>query len=126
MANRQQEDVHDKVTVRYSTSGDDVAKSRNREVVTTATKQVANEMSKQALKLRDEGKREEAQSLLNSSADFVRSQGAILGGEEKEELEAFSAEVESDADAITLDKEWDRTRKAIRAKQYRQDTQQNY
>ena len=44
----------------------------------------------------------------------------------KEELEAFSAEVESDADAITLDKEWDRTRKAIRAKQYRQDTQQNY
>ncbi|MEJ2316850.1 MAG: VWA domain-containing protein [Gammaproteobacteria bacterium] len=126
MANRQQEDVHDKVTVSYSTSGEDVAKSRNREVVTTATKQVANEMSKQAVKLRDEGKREEAQSLLNSSADFVRSQGAMLGGEEKEELEAFSAEVESDADAITLDEEWDRTRKAIRAKQYRQDTQQNY
>jgi Ca-activated chloride channel homolog len=126
MANKQQEDVRDKVSVSYSSSSDDVARSRNREVVTTATKQVANEMSKQALKLRDEGRREEAQSLLNSSADFVRAQGAMLGGEEKEQLEEFSAEVESDADAITLDEEWDRTRKAIRAKQYRQDTQQNY
>lgn len=126
MANRKQEDVHDKVTVSYSTSEDEVERSRNREVVTTATKQVANEISKQALKLRDEGKREEAQSLLNSSADFVRSQGAILGGEEKEQLEAFSAEVESEADAITLDEDWDKTRKSIRAKQYRQDTQQNY
>jgi len=126
MANRKQEDVHDKVTVSYSTSEDEVERSRNREVVTTATKQVANEISKQALKLRDEGKREEAQSLLNSSADFVRSQGAILGGEEKEQLEVFSAEVESEADAITLDEDWDKTRKSIRAKQYRQDTQQNY
>ncbi|MDX1346049.1 MAG: VWA domain-containing protein [Sedimenticolaceae bacterium] len=126
MANRQQENVRDKVSVSYSSSSDEVARSRNREVVTSATKQVANEMSKQALKLRDEGKREEAQSLLNSSADFVRAQGAMLGGEEKEQLEAFSVEVESDADAITLDEEWDKTRKAIRAKQYRQDTQQNY
>ena len=126
MANRQQENVRDKVSVSYSSSSDEVARSRNRAVVTTATKQVANEMSKQALELRDEGKREEAQSLLNSSADFVRAQGAMLGGEEKEQLEAFSAEVESEADAITLDEEWDKTRKAIRAKQYRQDTQQNY
>ncbi len=126
MANRQQENVRDKVSVSYSSSSDEVARSRNRAVVTTATKQVANEMSKQALELRDEGKREEAQSLLNSSADFVRAQGAMLGGEEKEQLEAFSVEVESEADAITLDEEWDKTRKAIRAKQYRQDTQQNY
>ena len=126
MANRQQENVRDKVSVSYSSSSDEVARSRNRAVVTSATKQVANEMSKQALELRDEGKREEAQSLLNSSADFVRAQGAMLGGEEKEQLEAFSAEVESEADAITLDEEWDKTRKAIRAKQYRQDTQQNY
>ncbi len=126
MANRQQENVRDKVSVSYSSSSDEVARSRNRAVVTTATKQVANEMSKQALELRDEGKREEAQSLLNSSADFVRAQGAMLGGEEKEQLEAFSVEVESEADAITLDEEWDKTRKAIRAKQHRQDTQQNY
>ncbi|MGD9393109.1 MAG: VWA domain-containing protein [Chromatiales bacterium] len=126
MANSRQEDVTDKVSISYSASDDEVARSRNRDVVTTATKQVANEISKQALQLRDEGKREEAQNLLNSSADFVRAQGAMLGGEEKEQLEAFSAEVESEAEAITLDEEWDKTRKSIRAKQYRQDTQQNY
>ena len=126
MANRQQEDVRDRVSVSYSSSSDEIARSRNREVVTTATKQVANEMSKKALQLRDEGKREEAQRVLNSSADFVRSQGAMLGGEEKEQLEAFSAEVESEADAITLDEDWDMRRKAIKAKQYRQDTQQTY
>ena len=126
MANRKQEDVRDKVSVSYSTSDEEITRSRNPEVVSTATKQVANEMSKQALKLRDEGKRDEAQRVLNSSADFVRAQGAMLGGEAKEELEAFSAEVDSEADAITLDEDWDKTRKSIRARQYRQDTQQNY
>jgi Ca-activated chloride channel family protein len=126
MASNRRADIGDRVRISYTDSDKEVEEALNREVVTITTKQVANEMSKEALRLRDEGKREEAQRVLDSSADFVRSQGAMLGGAAADELQAFSEEVEAEAEAITDDRDWNRTRKSIKARQYRQDTQQNY
>jgi Ca-activated chloride channel family protein len=126
MASKRTDDVSDKVRISYTASKKAVEAALNTSVVTETTKQVANEMSKKALRLRDEGKRKQAEEVLNRSAEYVRSQGSLLGGQAKQELDAYSDEVEAEAASIGSDRDWNRTRKSIRAKQYRQDKQQSY
>lgn len=126
MASKRKHDINDSVKISYSASKKAVAEAINTTVVTETTKQVANEMSKEALRLRDTGKREEARKVLNRSAEFVRAQGSLLGGSAQQELKAYSDEVEEEAASITSDRDWNKTRKSIKAKQYRQDKQQSY
>ena len=85
-----------------------------------------NEASKKALKLRDQGRPEEARQVLKESASYVREQAGILGGAEGAKLESFSDEVEQEADEVVESKDWNRARKAIKAKQYRLEKQQKY
>lgn len=126
MQTRKQDRLADSMKVAYSASKYEVKQALNAPVVSAATKQVVNENSKRALRLRDEGKLQEAQSILRSSAVYSRSQGALLGGAAQQQLNAFSEEVAEDADLIVQKKEWNANRKALKAKQFRSDKQQSY
>jgi len=126
MQSRRQDKLADNMKVAYSASKQEVKRALNAPVVSAATRQVVNEDSKKALRLRDEGKLKEAQSVLKSSAAYSRSQGALLGGRAEQELNSFSEEVSRDADLIVEKKEWNANRKALKAKQFRSDKQQSY
>lgn len=112
--------------VAYSDSSVAVGKALNRAVVTSATKQIANEVSKKALKLRDKGDREGAQKLLKDSSNYINKQAILLGGKEGKELNEFSGEVVQEAEAIVEEKNWNSNRKSLKAKQYKLEKQQSY
>ncbi len=126
MQSRKQDRLADNMKVAYSESKEVVRQALNAPVVSAATKQVANTESKRALRLRDAGKLEEAQKVLKASAVYSRQQGALLGGVAEQELKSFSEDIARDADNIVKKKDWNATRKSLKAKQYRSDKQQSY
>ena len=63
---------------------------------------------------------------MQESVGFMRSQGALLGGEAEAELNEISAEIANDAKIITEDKDWNKNRKELKAKQYNIEKQQSY
>lgn len=126
MQSRQEDKLADNMIVAYSESKEEVKQALNAPVVSAATKQVVNENSKRALRLRDKGQLKEAQIILQESVGYSRSQGALLGGDAEEELNRFSEEVAEDARVIVEKKDWNKNRKLLKAKQYRSEKQQSY
>ncbi len=126
MKSKKQDRLADKMKLAYSDSKQEVQRALNRKVEVTATKQVANEASKEALRLRDSGKLQEAKKVLQKSARSIVNKARELGGVEAEALSSFSESVKQDADVIADDKDWNKNRKSFKAKQYRLDKQQSY
>ena len=126
MKSKQQNKLSDDIKVRFSDSEKVVKEAVNTVVVTSATKQIANETSKQALKLRDQGKRSEAQKLLKENAVYLRSKALLLGGSAEKELNQYSYEVDKNATSIADDKRWNVQRKSMKASQYKLKKQQAY
>jgi Ca-activated chloride channel family protein len=126
MQSRKQERLADNMKLAYSASREDVRRAQNRQVEVTATRQIANEDSKKALRLRDKGQLEEAKSLLQRSARSIIKKAEQLGGAEAEALSSFGSSVSKDADVIADEKDWNKNRKEFKAKQYKLDKQQSY
>jgi len=126
MQSKQQDKLADNMKLAYSASREDVKRALNRDVEVSATRQVANEASKEALRLRDSGKLQEAKKILQKSARSIVEKAEQLGGKEAEALSSFSASVRDDAEIIAEDKDWNKNRKSFKAKQYKLDKQQSY
>lgn len=125
LASKAKERVQDQVSVRYSKSEAEVAKATDAKVVTSAVQQIANEASKEAVRLRDEGKVEEARSVLGRAADYVRSQAAQAPAAAPA-LEQVEEATRQDAAELEDQGRWNEKRKSLRAKQYKIEKQQNY
>ncbi len=110
-------------TVSFSASEDRVVEATDGTVMTATVEQVANQMSKDAVQLRDEGKVKEARSKLEESAAYVQSNAQRY---RSQALQDLSAEITEEADDLEDEASWNRTRKALRKKQYKVDTQQSY
>ncbi len=122
MASRNKEVAQRKVELSYSDSAEKVAGAMDRKVMKSAVEQVSNVMSKQALKLRDEGKTEEARKVLNENAAYVQEQAVKLDAPELKKLEE-----EARQNAATIGSgDWNVQRKGMKAEQYRKDKQQKY
>jgi Ca-activated chloride channel family protein len=126
MQSNKKDKLADNMTLAYSESKEVVRRALNRSVVKTSVSSVVNENSKRALRLRDKGQLKEAQILLQESAGYARDQGSSLGGVEQEELDDLSKEITLDAQNIVEKKEWNKNRKAMKAKQFKSDKQQSY
>jgi Ca-activated chloride channel family protein len=126
MHSKQKNQLTSTLQLAYSNSADEIKRALNKSVVKSATKQIANETSKKALSLRDQGKGEAARLLLQESSSFISGQAALLEGKDRRELEVFSSEVSMDADTIVEEKEWNANRKNFKAKQYKLEKQQSY
>jgi Ca-activated chloride channel family protein len=109
--------------VRYSGSRAEVARGRDSAVLVAAATIVAAENSRRAVELRDEGKVEEARTLLQRNAATLATQAAEYNAPG---LEAAAATNRADAEKIDDEAEWTRQRKDMRQEQYRAVNQQSY
>ncbi|MBS1197285.1 MAG: hypothetical protein H6R18_1070 [Proteobacteria bacterium] len=122
MASRNKDAAKRKVELSYTDSAEKVAVAMDKKVMKSAVEQVSNVMSKQALKLRDEGKTDEAKKVLNENAAYVQDQAVKLDAPELKKLEE---ETRQNAASIGSG-DWNAKRKSMKEQQYRKDTQQKY
>jgi Ca-activated chloride channel family protein len=119
---RQHKKLDQTITIGYSNSARDISASASPSVAEAALIQQTNEVSKQAVELRDEGRIEEAKSLLRSNADTLRAGAASLGSEQLRSLE-----MQTRTDEAEIAKEdWDKNRKELIERQYKLEKQQSY
>ncbi len=112
----------DAVGARFSTSKEEVEAATDNEVMTAVSTQIATEKSEKAVELRDQGDIAGAKKLLEENAATLRGQAQRYNAPS---LSALGAENEASAENLS-EGDWDKTRKDMRAKQYKHKTQQSY
>ena len=117
----------DKITgntaVEFTGSEKTVTESINKDTVVDAVRQISAQTSEAAIKLRDEGKVEEAQDLLKENSDYLYSNAAAL---DSEELSGLADTNSADMEAIQNDEDWNASRKRMKASSYEIQSQQSY
>ncbi len=114
--------LNNSVSVSYTRSEKEVKEKANKEVMKSSIEQVANEMSKDAVRLRDQGRVQEAQKLLKEGGKAIEQEfGAYAPAPALEMKE----EMRQDADELD-DAEWNKKRKSLRERQFKMDNQQQY
>jgi Ca-activated chloride channel family protein len=114
--------LEDSLTLTFSDDAEKIEASRDKDVLSAATMQIATARSEQAVKLRDSGRVEEAKKLLQDNAAYLKEQARALAAPA---LEGMAEEQARDAEAITSG-DWVRQRKDMRSRQYKGKTQQSY
>lgn len=122
---KERQTVRGDVHLRFSADAKDVEASRNTDVLSAAAIQIATERSEAAVKLRDAGKIEEAKKLLEDNAAYLKKQAEALASPASPELETMAENNLKDAQALS-GSAWNKTRKLMRARQYKEKTQQSY
>ena len=110
------------VAVKFTTSEDLAAQDVNREVLAACVIQIANERNREATRLRDEGKIDEARDLLRSNAGYLSAQSDRL------QLPGLQLRAElNTAQAGSLSApNWAENRKRMVEEQYGDSVQQSY
>lgn len=120
---RKSESLKSNVAALFSRSQQEVQSAVDTETYESAAEQVANELNREAVQLRDKGDIEGAKSILQKSADYLDNLGQSLASpkllEQKEEAL-------QDADDLENEKEWNKKRKELKERQYKRSTQQSY
>ncbi len=112
--------IRKQVAVRLTAEPDEAQQSLDKEIMASTVEQIALEKNRWALRLRDEGKIDEARAALLSNREFLSSNAIVL---DNEQLKA-QAEL-NEMDAQNLDPEvWNRQRKLMRLNQYKVMKQQ--
>lgn len=113
----------DDLWVSYSASEREVVKNYDKDTLGEALRQEANLLSKEAVELRDAGDVEGAKATLESASGYLRKKGADYALPASV-YEPAAADYEQQAEEVDDAKEWQRSRKAMKAEQYRIDNQQ--
>ncbi len=122
MKSKTREALTSSVDVRFSASRPEADASVNKKVMTGVVNQIAIEENERAVKLRDKGKVKEAKKVLEKNADYLNREATRLGSSE---LRSMGERNLNDAESLSTDA-WSKTRKSMRARQYRGKTQQSY
>lgn len=123
MGTKKRDEVSRQVDVRFTDSKEEAEKSLNKDVMVSVTSQIAVERNEMAVKLRDEGKVQAAKKMLDDNAAYIRMQSDRVGGSDA--LGALESSNKEDAQAVS-GANWNRSRKLMRAKQYKSKTKQSY
>ncbi|MFP3921977.1 MAG: vWA domain-containing protein [Dichotomicrobium sp.] len=123
MRTKQKTTLEDSVSLSFSDDAERIEASRNKDVLSAATMQIATERSERAVKLRDNGKVEEARKVLQDNAAYLKEKADELAAPQ---LGALAEEQESDAAAISDGSGWNKQRKQMRSRQHKGKTQQAY
>jgi Ca-activated chloride channel homolog len=116
---KQRVPVDTSAQVQFSASKDEVKRSVNNNVMTSVTLQIATERYGAALKLRDDGKVEEAKSALQTNAEYLDQQAESLGNvPAAAPLRVLSKKNQQDAAAVS-GSNWDQTRKGMKETEFR-------
>lgn len=114
------------VSVNFSKEREKVKRAVNQPVMDSAAEQVVNEISKEAVELRDQGKKEAAKDYLQKNFESLRSVLGSSGAASSPRVEALEMEVQKDADELDDNKNWNVKRKSMRERQFKYDNQQKY
>ncbi len=114
------------VSVNFSKEREKVKKAVNQPVMDSAAEQVINRLSKEAVKLRDQGKLEAAKDHLKHGMDSLKGSLRSSGAASSPRLEALEEEVRQDVDELDDDRNWNKKRKSMRQRQFKYDNQQKY
>ena len=109
--------------VSFTARKKEVEENLDTEVMAAVSEQQAVVASKEAVKLRDAGKRKEAERLLKKNAAKLKYEARVY---QSPKLLQQSREMEGDSRKIAKDKDWGRNRKDLRSKQYGIERQQSY
>lgn len=111
--------------LKFSSSDDEIEAGLNKTVHAAVTTQIATERSEKAVSLRDSGNIEEAKKLLEENAAYLAEEAESLPPAAAAPLQDLSKRNMTDAENLN-DGDWDRTRKGMRAHQYKNKVQQSY
>jgi Ca-activated chloride channel family protein len=125
LASKQRSVVADKAELHFSNSDAEVKAGVNKDVVAAVTRQVATARNEEAVALRDKGKLDEAKRVLRENADYLNRQAEQLPPASAAPLRELSKRNLDDEKNLS-DGEWNKTRKSMRAQQYKDKTQQSY
>ncbi len=115
--------LSDQSTVEFTESKEKAEESTDRDTVVDAVKQISAQLTEEAVMLRDEGKIEEAQIMLQKSSDYLFEAAEELDSEDLNILGDINAR---DAEIISDDTNWNASRKRMRASSYEIQSQQSY
>jgi Ca-activated chloride channel homolog len=125
LATKQRTSVDSRAELRFSGSQAEVKAGVNKDVMAAVATQIATERNEQAVSLRDSGKTEEAKKVLRENADYLNKQAEHLPPAAAAPLRELSQKNSNDAENLS-GQNWERTRKSMRAQQYKDKTQQRY
>lgn len=111
------------VVVRYSQDPGEAERNENQEVAVSAVEASAVQTNRAAVSLRDKGLIDQAKDLLQKNASFLEENANRY---RSSKLQAYSDENAADAKNLDDDLDWRRTRKRMRSKQHKIETQQSY
>ncbi len=123
MKSKRSDQLSGRTGVEFTRSEETVEKSVDKETVIDAVKQISAEVSEEAIMLRDEGKVEEAQALLQENTEYLFGAASAL---ESEELLILGNINLMDTEVIDDDAEWNASRKRMKASTYEIQNQQDY
>jgi Ca-activated chloride channel family protein len=113
MQTRERDALEQGVKAQFSRSAELVQKNEDKDVMISVVEQVATEKNEEATQLRDEGKIEEAQELLQDNAAYLERNAQAY---QAPQLQSLGEQNRQDADAVD-DADWNRQRKVMREKQ---------
>jgi len=117
---KRQDDVEARAVVAYTARPVEVEERRNKGVMISSIEMKANEANREAVRLRDQGRKEEASKVLDGNVDFLEKEARKY---KSERLRSLGKDNRSDMDNLD-EGEWGVQRKAMRKRQYQFETQQ--
>jgi Ca-activated chloride channel family protein len=128
MQSKSTERMNRVVNVSFSDSEQAVARATDKNAMVSAVQQVANEKSKDAVRLRDAGKISEAKKLLEDNTTYLKEQSVNLGSAAAPAPALQQMESNSRVQASKIESQdsaqWNLSRKALKADQYKLEKQQ--
>jgi len=122
MRSKARERLNDQIEARFSHSAAEVKASTNARVMAAVATQIATARSEQAVLLRDKGDTKGARRLLQENAAYLKRKAREYSAPMLEQLGAAAS---ATAGALSA-KDWGRSRKMMRARQFKSKNQQSY
>jgi Ca-activated chloride channel family protein len=110
------------VTAKFSFSDAEVTNSTNHEVMVSATQLIANERTKKAVALRDQGRLDDARQLLEENYIYLNENASRYRSEDLKKQGYKNKEDSTNLDGV----KWNRQRKSMRRYEHMYDNQQGW
>ena len=125
LQNKSREMLSANTKINFTKNKKRAAKAVNKRVMSDVIEQIAIERNEQAVSLRDKGDVKRAKMLLQNNAAYLAKEAKNLGGSFAPKLKDLAKKNKADAENLTGEK-WRASRKEMKARAYRQKTQQSY
>jgi Ca-activated chloride channel family protein len=119
----EQNKLEDEVSVKYATSSNEMKASTQAKVMESVVELVAREQQEMAIKLKDEGKDQEALKLVQSSNAYLEDNAKRYKSNKLKKMRSRGAENEKVIGEKGKSADWNRTRKQMRQDAYSSQAQ---